>query len=139
MNAAIATSAVEADCTADIDTAAIRQTCHRALWYPTLSDSELKRLIQEIEGYIRQLSPEVAAIVPRMQSGTRDVALLTLRHVDQALDPQAPSANLPARLHDLGVVARALLCLHEQCREPMSGVVPIGGWLLSPTSDLLEA
>ncbi|MEU3092357.1 DUF6415 family natural product biosynthesis protein [Streptomyces massasporeus] len=136
MSVAIATSAVEADRTADIDTVAIRQTCHRALWDPTPSDSELKRLIQEIEGYIRQLSPEVAATVPRMQSGTRDVALLTLQHADQALGPKAPSANLPERLHDLGVVARALLCLHEQRRDPMSGVVPIGGWLLSPTPDL---
>ncbi|GHD34841.1 hypothetical protein GCM10010313_81760 [Streptomyces violarus] len=127
------------DQTAPIDAAAIRRTCHRALWNPTPSDSELKRLIHEIEGYIRQLSPEVAAIVPRMQSGTRDVALLTMRYVDQVLDPKAPSANLPERLHDLGVVARALLCLHEQCREAMPGVVPIGGWLLSPAPDLLEA
>ncbi|MER7477477.1 DUF6415 family natural product biosynthesis protein [Streptomyces sp. NPDC126510] len=118
---------------AEIDTAAVERACHRALWEPIPDHAELAKLIPEIEGYVRQLSPEVAAIVPRMQSGTKDAALSTLGHVDEVLDPAAPSANLPARLHDLGVVARALLVLHKQCREPIPGVVPSGGWLLSPT------
>jgi hypothetical protein len=125
---------------AQIDTEAIGRACHRALWGPTPGREELAELIQEIEGYIRQLSPEVAAIVPRMQSSTREAALLTLRHVDEHLDPAAPTANLPARLHDLGVTARALLVLHVQCREPLSHEPSIGrGWVLSRAPGHLEA
>jgi hypothetical protein len=126
--------------TAAIDAETIHRTCQRALWEPAPTGEALPALIGTIEGYVRQLSPEVAAIVPRMQTSTRDAALCTLRHVDELLAPDAPSANLPERLHDLGVTARALLVLHTQCREPLEGEVAIGhgGWTLMRAPVLLE-
>ncbi|MGW2487254.1 hypothetical protein ACWCV9_08515 [Streptomyces sp. NPDC001606] len=41
----------------------------------------------------------------------------TLRYADDVLDPAAPSADRPAWLHDLGVVARWLLTVVEMIAE----------------------
>jgi hypothetical protein len=124
---------VGTDRTAEIDTATIRRMCHRALWDPTPAGEDLLTLIKEVEGYVRELSPKVAALVPRMRGETQGAARVALQHVDELLDESVPSADASTRLHDLGVVTRALLTLFEQCREPApSEEEPsdVGGWLL---------
>ncbi|MFD7457837.1 MULTISPECIES: DUF6415 family natural product biosynthesis protein [unclassified Streptomyces] len=102
-----------------IDVELIRDTCQRALWDPTPSShAEIVGLIQVIEGYIRQLSPVVAALVPRMRrKANRETALVVLRHVDEVLDERQSPVDAVRRLHDVGVVARSLLGMYEHPGE----------------------
>ncbi|MEU2284297.1 DUF6415 family natural product biosynthesis protein [Streptomyces sp. NPDC013178] len=103
------------DTEAENDAAAIHRACQRALWETTPGDrAELQKLIADLEGYIRQLAPRVAFLALRMQGEMQSTALVVLRHADEVLDEAAPSEDLSARLYDLGVVARALLTLHER-------------------------
>ncbi|MER5214884.1 hypothetical protein ABT063_31125 [Streptomyces sp. NPDC002838] len=59
----------------------------------------------------------MATLTPRMQEKMQRLARMVLRHADEILDQNAPTADLPARLHDAGVNARALLYLLERPGE----------------------
>ncbi|MFJ9752900.1 DUF6415 family natural product biosynthesis protein [Streptomyces chartreusis] len=97
-----------------IDAATIREACHTALSEARpRSAAETALLVQQLEGHVRLLAPEVAAHLPTMDESRHTVGLIVLRHADEALDPAARSADRAARLHDLGVAARALLTLIE--------------------------
>lgn len=56
-----------------------------------------------------------------------ETALTVLRHVDELLDAGAPRADMAARVHDLGVVARSSLTLLEQAgARPPGSTTPDG-------------
>ncbi|MFC5220008.1 DUF6415 family natural product biosynthesis protein [Streptomyces coerulescens] len=100
---------------AAVDGATIRKACHAALWDTrprTAAETEL--LVQQPEGQVRLLAPDVAARVPTMDESWHAVALIVLRHADEALDPGARPADPAARLFDLGTSARALLTLTKK-------------------------
>ncbi|WP_031487749.1 DUF6415 family natural product biosynthesis protein [Streptomyces bicolor] len=102
-----------------VDSATIREAFHAALWdVRPRSGAEAERLVLQLEGHVRLLAPEVAARVLAMDESMSATGLLVLRHADDALDPAAPSADRQTRLHDLGVVARALQALIEMTDAP---------------------
>jgi hypothetical protein len=103
------------DETPPIDVECVRSTCQRALWDPTPTDrAETADLIRTLEGHIRQLSPLVAALVPRLRrKAIRDTAIVVLCKVDEVLGEREPSVDATRRLHDVGVVARALVAMYE--------------------------
>jgi hypothetical protein len=100
-----------------IDAAAIQRTCERALWDPRPDPAEQRSLIAELEEYVRLFAPKLATLAPRMQKDMQRLARMVLRHADELLDQKAPTADLPTRLHDAGVNARALLALLERPGE----------------------
>jgi hypothetical protein len=113
----------------------IRRACLRALWDPTPTRTEMMGLIGTLEGYIRELAPVVAALVPRMQQeAIRKTAIVVLRNVDEVLEERESTADVPRRLHDVGVVARALLATYEHPGELVpskQGPSDSCGWRLS--------
>lgn len=91
-----------------VDAATIREACHAAL---SVAGTEL--LVEQLEGHVRLLAPEVAARAPKASDDMAALARIVLRHADEALNPAAPSVDRQTRLHDLGTAARALLTLSE--------------------------
>lgn len=112
---------MSAECETVPEVSRIREACRRALWESAPAREETGPLLAELEGHIRLLAPRLAARVSRMDEETQQTALLVLCNVDQVLDERAPRADAAARLHDLGVVARAALTLLEQLGPPDTG------------------
>ncbi|MGW1917063.1 DUF6415 family natural product biosynthesis protein [Streptomyces sp. NPDC002076] len=103
---------------APFDPETIKAACRRVLWDITPYESgEAESLVEALEGFVRQLSPEVAALTPTLEDEMQGAAMHTLRYADDVLDPAAPRADRPARLHDLGVIARSLLTVVEMTAE----------------------
>ncbi|MEV5877278.1 hypothetical protein AB0L75_24180 [Streptomyces sp. NPDC052101] len=88
-------------------------------WIRTDSRSfpQVKNLGPMFRFYVRQLSPEVAALTPTLEDEMQGAAMHTLRYADEVLDPAAPRVDRAARLHGLGVVARSLLTVVEMTAE----------------------
>ncbi|MGA5599664.1 DUF6415 family natural product biosynthesis protein [Streptomyces griseoincarnatus] len=105
----------------------IRAAYRRALYdMPPARWEEQAALVAVLEGAVMLLAPAVAAAAPRLSGETRETALTVLRHADELLDEEAPRADLQARLHDLGVVARSSLTLLEQFGAPGVPETPEG-------------
>ncbi|MFF5019109.1 hypothetical protein [Streptomyces sp. NPDC001165] len=99
---------------APADAETIKAACQRVLWNMTpYGPGEAEKLVEDIEKYVRQLSPQVDALTPTLDSERQGAALHTLRYADDVLDPAASKENQEARLHDLAVVARSLLTMVE--------------------------
>ncbi|WP_458243612.1 hypothetical protein [Streptomyces sp. MAI_2237] len=108
---------------AEVDNSRMRDACKRALWNPAPTVKETEELAVELEGYVRKLGPQLAALVPRMSETMQPLAAVVLRHVGEVLDERAPRSDAAARLEDLGVVVRAALALLERPGE----LAPAGG------------
>lgn len=100
--------------TAPFNADQIRRRCEKALWGPSGPLPEQRALVEEMEGYVRLLAPQLTKLLPRMQDRIQGTARTVLRHSDELLDDEAPSTDLATRLHDAGTNARALLTLLER-------------------------
>lgn len=116
--------------TRQLDVLAIRRACRRALGEAALpGHDEMTALAHEVEEYVRLLVREVERLAPRMNESMREQSSVVLRLAGEVLGEDAPRADVPARLHDLGVVTRALVALYERPGElaPAAAPVPSGG------------
>ncbi|MEU4487519.1 hypothetical protein AB0H94_21990 [Streptomyces purpurascens] len=105
------------DTTAPFDAALIRRRCEETLWGPSGQPPEQRARLQEMEGYVRLLAPGLSKLMPRMRDGTQATAQTVLRHADEHLNSATTSGDLARRLHDAGVIARALLGLLQRPGE----------------------
>ncbi|MFC9682585.1 hypothetical protein [Streptomyces sp. NPDC056948] len=99
------------------DAALIRRRCEETLWGPGGQSAEQRARLQEMEGYVRLLAPELSKLMPRMRDGMQGTARIVLRHTDELLNSDTASGDPARRLHDAGVNARALLSLLERPGE----------------------
>lgn len=105
--------------TEPIDTETIGEAVHVALWdLQPQSAAEAELLVQQLEGHVGLLAPEVAARIPALDESMGGVGAVVLRQAAEVLDPAAPADDRAARLFDLGTVARALLALIEKTAAP---------------------
>ncbi|MFI6371084.1 hypothetical protein [Streptomyces sp. NPDC050546] len=102
---------------APYDAARIRRRCEEALWGPGGQPAEQRARLQEMEGYVRLLAPELSKLMPRLRDSMRATARIVLRHATELLDSGTASGDPARRLHDAGVTARALLGLLERPGE----------------------
>ncbi|MGA5033358.1 DUF6415 family natural product biosynthesis protein [Streptomyces cellulosae] len=106
----------------------IRAAYQRALYeLPPARREEQAVLAAVLEGAVTLMAPAVAAMTRRMQGETLETALTVLRHADELLSEAAPRADMAARVHDLGVVARSSLTLLEQAGARPPGSTTPGG------------
>ncbi|MGX1563106.1 hypothetical protein [Streptomyces sp. NPDC055506] len=105
------------DAAGTYDSARIRRRCEEALWGPSGPPAEQRTRLQEMEGYVRLLAPELSKLMPRMPHGIRATARIALRHADELVSSGTASGDPARRLHDAGVSARALLGLLERPGE----------------------
>jgi hypothetical protein len=109
-----------------VDVKGIRARCQSALYDPLPSaDQDVQTLIEELEGYISLLVPEVAECAPRMQVWAQDMAQHVMGRAREVME--APADRPAARVWDRATYARALVTLYEQATPPPDGS---GGWLL---------
>ncbi|WP_055712567.1 DUF6415 family natural product biosynthesis protein [Streptomyces torulosus] len=109
----------QAQCeTATLDAPGVRRLCDRALWQvPRIDEDEMTTLLEQLEGHVQRLAPEVARLVAGMRDEVAESAMVSLRHADEVLDAAAPRSDAAARLQDLGVAARSLVTLVEMAGE----------------------
>lgn len=98
-----------------LDVPAICSSCEAA--FACASAWEAERLREALVGHVRLLLPEVEVLVQQMSGDTQRTAYHVIDWARDLLasDPPAGSARA-VRVHDLAVVCRALLTLHEDPR-----------------------
>jgi hypothetical protein len=86
----------------------IQRMYHTALWCPPAEEPDRALFANQLRGHMRQLLPELAALLPRMQGAERHIAQRLITATTQIL--QTSDDNL----HDLGTHCRAMLTLLQK-------------------------